>query len=340
MWQLGRGDYQSLPRGYRHVEANSGDLLAYFIPSPSLARWIGWNFCKPCDQWARDVYGSFAGNRLEKVMYPGWLSWLVLMSTVMSSTLWKRSRAWCALALGAGIFSLGPTLFIHGQPYLHGLLPFRLLLELPIFSILRGSTRYAFLINLGTGMLIAESVKHLEKLSTPHMGKGVALIAIVFTLGEFWPQPARYTALSGFSSPFYKSVAQEPRSCTILNIPVDFAGARGGADVYLFAQTIHQQPIIGGYVSREPSYVFSPLKESSFLQAIQQREYEKDQRLQLTEAALADAQTTLSKLNVCYVILHKTILKQEEWERVVPWIERILGSPSYEDSSIRVYRVV
>jgi hypothetical protein len=135
-------------------------------------------------------------------------------------------------------------------------------------------------------------------------------------------------------------MAQEPRSCTILNIPVDFAGARGGADVYLFAQTIHQQPIIGGYVSREPSYVFSPLKESSFLQAIQQRAYEKDQRLQLTEVALADAQTTLSKLNVCYVILHKTILKQEEWKRVVLWIERILGSPSYEDSSIRVYRVV
>ena len=340
VWQLGRGDYQSLPRGYQHGEANSGDVLAYLIPSPTLARWIGWNFCKPCDQWAHGVYESFAGNRLAKAMYPGWLSWFVLVGAVLSKPLWRRTQVWCALAVGAAIFSLGPTLFILGQPYLRGLLPFRFLLELPIFSILRGPTRYAFLINLGTGMLIAASVKHLEeKFSSPRMGRGVALVAIVIALVEFWPQPARYVPLAGVASPFYESVAHEQRSCAILNIPVDFAGARGGGEVYLFAQTIHHKPIIGGYVSREPIYVFSPLRESLFLQAVQPRRvHGKDAKFPLTDAALADARATLSKLNVCYVVLHKTILKPGEWEQVVPWIERVLGSPSYEDSSIRVYR--
>ena len=123
----------------------------------------------------------------------------------------------------------------------------------------------------------------------------------------------------------------------ILNIPADYIGARGGGDIYQYAQTVHQKPIIGGYISRAPNYVFSTRDQSNFIQAIEHHEYDRDKRLRLSKEGLQNIGITVQDLNLRYVIAHRNIVSTYKWSNLVYFLNKGLGRPIYEDQLIRVY---
>ena len=95
----------------------------------------------------------------------------------------------------------------------------------------------------------------------------------------------------------------------------------------------------GGYVSREPRYVFDTLAASPFLEAVHHHQYRDDRRLQLTPEGLREMPQLLERLNVRYVLVHRTELPRVEWHRVTRWLERGPLRRVYQGSQLRAYEV-
>ena len=103
---------------------------------------------------------------------------------------------------------------------------------------------------------------------------------------------------------------------------------------------MHQKPIVGGYVSREPREVFETLRRSPFLRAVEHRQYAKDRRLALSREGLEEMPAALRRLGVRYVLVHKTELPPSEWQRVTRWLERGPLRKVYQGTQLRAYEVV
>jgi hypothetical protein len=335
--QINRGDYQSPKEPFNSIEDNSGDLVAYLIPDTTLAPWKGWSLSKSSEKWVGNFNASISGNILEKSVYPGWISLMSIALTIFLKVLRKKAWPWILLAISFWIISLGPTLFVYGKPYLKGLLPYCIFNIIPLYNIMRAPTRFAFFITLGSGMLVAIGIKQFREKISLGSYRILTVLIIAFTLVEFLPTPTYLTPNNIFISNFYYHLQKNSNEFSVLNIPVDFIGATGGGDIYVYAQTIHEKPIIGGYVSREPVYVLATLNESYFLQAITPGTQDESSGLPLTEKGYKEMPDTLKRLNIGYVILHKSLLSYDEFLRVIKWIEPGLGRPVFEDEWIRVY---
>ncbi|MDD5758881.1 MAG: hypothetical protein PHI06_07335 [Desulfobulbaceae bacterium] len=335
--QLAQGDYESYSeQGYKSLEGNSADLMGYIVPDYTIAEWRGYDLTQKWRLFANSLRNSLSGNPYEKAVYPGLTSWLFLLIGCLIPEIRKRFWPWLLLALFSFIWTLGPTLYIKGQPYLEGMLPIRFLNALPILKFLRTPTRFAFFIPLSAGILLAATLAHLGKRSLL-LSRTTALIVLGWIVLEFIPTPQVLIPKQIFISSFYNMIRQDPAQYGILNIPADFYGARGGGDIFQYAQTIHQKPIVGGYIARTPTYVSKTRDNSPFIQAVEQHEYDQDQRLRLSPEGFSDMRGTLKSLNLRYVVVHRPLISGNEWPNVSYWLEKGLGPPIFQDEWIEVY---
>ena len=235
------------------------------------------------------------------------------------------------------IFTLGPTLFVAGKPYLQGLLPWGIFTMIPVLNIIRGPTRFACFITLGTGMLLAAGIALLKEKYNPPLYKTATVLITLLIFFEFLPLPTSLTANNVFLSRFYRDLQNDKRNYSILNIPADFTGATGGGDIYVYAQTIHKKPIIGGHVSREPIYALNTLHESAFLRSVAHQMDRGNPQLPFDSDGFLDMLETLRRLNIGYIIVHKSLLVENEFRRVVTFLEQGMGPHVFEDQWIRVY---
>ncbi len=331
--QLARGDYRFSAEPRNNVADNSADLVSFLIPDTTLASWVGWEWSAPAARWARGINGALKGNILEKSVYPGWIGLLALTAAAA----WRPlRRAYWPWALLAGVFltlSLGPSLTVCGIDYLEGLLPYRLLSELPLFGIMRSPSRLAVFITLGAGVTIAGACTQLKLRCRPRIYRLATLGLTAAILLEFLPVQAYFTPNSVYRSPYYQQMANDPSAYTVLNIPVDFMAATGGGDIHVYAQTIHEKPIIGGYVSREPGYALDTLDAHPFLKVVSRG----------PSGALGvitspqEMQRTLTELNVGRIILHRALLTPTELGAVSRRLASVLGPPVFEDPWIVVF---
>jgi len=338
LFQLTNGDYDVKSKDYHTLIYSSADLCSYFVPDTTqLAEWRGWAFFKVGEKFKILFNENLSGNLAEKSVYPGWISWLAFIAAITIKGIRKKGMPWIIMFTGFFILTLGPALLICGEQYFVGLLPFRLLSSIPIFDIIRGPSRFALFVPLGAGILLAMELKwiRMKKLKKTYLL--LSLLIPLITTFEFLPEPVKIYPKELFVSEFYKNIQDEPPDYSVLNIPADFAGARGGADLYKYLQIIHQKPIISGYVSREPKYVFETLNKYHFIQAVVHHEYEKDRKLRLTGKGLSDMDKTLKELNIGYIILHKIFFDPAEWQRLLSWIGDRLGKPVFNDKWVLVY---
>jgi hypothetical protein len=338
--QLNKGDYELTLETSNSNEDNSGDLISYFIPDTTLACWQGWSFLTKFAQWAENFNKSIFGNILEKSVYPGWISLVAIGIAFLISDLRKRAWPWLTLALSFWVISLGPTLFINGKPYLRGFMPFRLFEILPVFSIIRAPSRFAFLIPLGAGIILGLTMLQIKKKCNIIIYNFSSIFIIFFILFNYLPLPTQLTPNTIYKSTLYDQIRMDKHQYSILNIPVDFKGASGGGDIYVYAQTIHQKPIVGGYVSREPKYALRTLEESPFLLKMTLADYAGNQPLNVSKLGHQEMLETLEQLNVGYIILHKTLLNREHLLFLSQWIEKELGRQIFfEDDWIYAYKL-
>jgi hypothetical protein len=154
------------------------DLLNFFIPT---------NITQLAPAAALRVSAHFTGNGAEQNAYIGIpLVLFIIVAVVLAR---RRRITWVALTLGvtAAVLSMGPTVHISGHVS-HLDLPDYLLAKLPVFHNLLPD-RFASMMTLGEGLLVALGLEELKRLKRPAMAGGWALVgagmAAIFPIIHF-----------------------------------------------------------------------------------------------------------------------------------------------------------
>jgi hypothetical protein len=143
------------------------DLLNFYIPTNIT------HFATPA---AVRITNQFTGNGSEQGAYIGIPLLLFIAVTLVIAR--RRRVTWVAfsVAAAAAVLSLGPTLHIHGHVTSFEL-PDIWLQDLPIFHNLLPD-RFASVMWLGVGLLVALGLDELKRLSLPYTLSGWAVAAV------------------------------------------------------------------------------------------------------------------------------------------------------------------
>jgi hypothetical protein len=222
------------------IDRFSADLLAFGVPSPLHPVWGG---------MVAPAYRAIARNNssLEAVMYLGVVPvWMAVMAVRKSG-----ARVWMFWLVGFVLFTtlaLGPVLHIGGHAVTPGLLvmPYRLLSQLPYGDIPRVPARFVVLSTLCLSVVGAGGawtvLRGLDRRRA--LGAALALTGAIMFENAVWPMPLGDLRVS----PFFERLAREPARAGVIEVPIPDDPSR--FPQRMLWQTVHGQPVFGGYLSR------------------------------------------------------------------------------------------
>ncbi len=218
------------------------DLLSFILPNPmhaaapeALIAWL--------DTWP--------GNWVENVAT---LPYVGLATLVLA---WRlaghRPRGvWLIITLGFGILALGPFLRIANVS-MQVPMPWALLRYVPLIGEARMPQRFAVVAVLGFAVLFAQALAALGRRYPARRSAIQAAIGLALVL-ELLPAPRTLHAVR--VPAIYQVIAADAREVRVLELP--FGISDGLLSIGNFSaaalvhQTVHQKPVIGGYLSRIP----------------------------------------------------------------------------------------
>ncbi|MGQ9491426.1 MAG: hypothetical protein ACUVS6_12125 [Anaerolineae bacterium] len=226
----------------------SADLLAFITPQGFHPLW---------GAWARERGGAFTATISEYTVFAGFTA-LALAAIALG----KRNRPTAEIATARQVnlglwlttlavffvLALGPVLHVGGHT---GLLPdgrelplpYGLLAQwVPFMDITRSVSRFDTMVMLALGVLAAAGADRLARLG--RAGSVATALAAVLILFEFLPAP--YPMSPPDTPAWYNTLATDPRSGAVLNLPMNWD--RPG---YLLYQTVHGKPLTAAYISRD-----------------------------------------------------------------------------------------
>ena len=216
------------------------DLLSLFFPNPNQRL-----FGAPWRAWL----GTQPSGYIENVA-----SLTLVGMAVVAIAAWRyRFRppaVWVALATFFGAVALGPFVHVGGlNTFIPG--PWALLRYVPLITATRTPARYDVVTMMAFALLFGLALAHLGDLR-PERRR--ALLAGIGGLLAFELAPFPRTLYSARVPAIYRQIAEDPRDVAVLEIPF---GVRDGewsdgdfTAASQFYQTVHQKPLIGGYLSR------------------------------------------------------------------------------------------
>ncbi|MDR1990177.1 MAG: hypothetical protein LBQ09_08100 [Acidobacteriaceae bacterium] len=286
---IAAGDYVAPEHQWKSGAAGV-DVLSLVLPNPMNPLW---------GDLVHRLYARLALNPIEGV------GWLGLAPLVLAALIVKRTfrsdrevRLWCAIGGVFLVWALGPWLHIAGVNT--GLvLPQNLLSFVPIISNARIPGRAMVMVSLAVAMLCAKAVTDLPSMRSPR-----ALVALGFSLAlDLMVFP--YPTVSAESPAIYQRLATRERG-TVLELPLglrDGFGAIGSSpDTAMLAQTVHEHPIMGGFVARLPPSVKAFYLDNPILRSLM--DLPADAReLPATNRSPEELVRELRRLGVNYVVL-------------------------------------
>jgi len=225
---------------------HSVDLVSFWIPGPP-STWAS---------WFEAIWLPYANLDREPgaSAYIGYIVLILSCFGVISKPWRKPTRWWLIIALGFSLLAMGPQLQISGQIY-DTYLPYGILASLiPGFSLAGIPGRFVVMSSLAWAMLAAYGIATI-KLHITSYKLCIAVCTISFLiLVEYAVFPLR---LSSTTLPqVYTAMAQDDTAYTILD-------AKWDANYLLHAQTIHQKPLVGGWLARLPQKHANYLNQGS-----------------------------------------------------------------------------
>lgn len=315
--------------------ANNADLVGFFVPD-SLTSPLVKRITPAVAAQIEQVYARFYGNSAEKSVFLGYTVIGLLLITLLTRPP-AQIRPWL---ISAGLFfvlALGPTLYVNGQAMLSHL-PYEWLSHLPLLGVNRSPSRFSLFGMLALAVVVGYGIAALERRRSLR-GWGSLLLALLIFV-EFWTVPIRVDTRFARIPAFYAQLHadQENHQGVILDVPVDMIGAQGPAAEYMLFQTVHERPIVSGYIARIPERVGAQM-EDPFFHALRARIYGDTDPFALDNAFLAQAPSEFQRLNIEYVILHRWALTAQDFDTLFAAFTTLLGAPLYEDSQIIVWRI-
>ena len=253
-------------------------------------------------------FNTFTGPAVRRFLEAHGLPWATLWPgivplavLIVTRRVWTRAasvRVWAIVAIVFALWSLGPHLVVFGVR--SGLLlPQFLLRFVPIVSNARMPGHAAALVYLALAMIVALGIAGWRH----RRGPWLVTVAIPLVVLDSWPMPFPLTRLDW--PPVYRVLAQQEAGA-VLEVPFgirDGFGADGHFEPRsLFYQSIHEHPLIGGYLARIAPHLKDRYRRSPALGAL----------LTLSAGGPAtapipspsDVRAELSRLGVRYVVVN------------------------------------
>ena len=294
------------------------DLLAYFTPAGSHPLF---------GQQTETMYERYYADRGSRSAFSPYIGLSVLL--LVGIGIWKGPRwqkmPWVIIGVLLWLLAMGPTLRVNGQQYTFFPSFYNFAAAFTPIRLLRHPDRFNMFLALPVSILAGYGMKYL--FSSTRLARRSMLVEAVLgvvILFEFLVAPL--TLQPGEVSPFYNQIATEPGEFAILNVPVDPFKSKP----YIYAQTVHERPILQGHSSRYESGAFDYLEGNSWLLAMNQYDL-----LPPKHDDLSNQLGQLANDGIRYVVLHKDLIPSENLEK---WRAYFALQPHYEDDAIYVIR--
>jgi hypothetical protein len=216
------------------------DLLSLFTPNPNHVLFGG-----PWRAWLSTQPSGYIENVASLTLVG-----LAVVAVAVWRYRFRPPAVWVALTTFFSALALGPFVHVAGiNTYIPG--PWALLRYVPIVTATRTPARYDVVAMMAFALLFGLAVAHL---AARHPERRRALLAGIGCLLAFALAPFPRTLYSARVPEVYRQIAEDPRDVAVLEIPF---GVRDGewsdgdfTAASQFYQTVHQKPLIGGYLSR------------------------------------------------------------------------------------------
>ncbi|MCB0060625.1 MAG: hypothetical protein KDE19_00855, partial [Caldilineaceae bacterium] len=352
-------------QGWGEAIPLSTDLLGWFTPTPLHPQWGTELIPELRRIQERALSDEVGGFRDLNTVFLGWVT---LALALLGAIRYRRQVCvWLWTSLIFGIFTLGPFLQINGRYRfnLDGIeatfpLPFIILHYLPIIKANRAPNRNSVLLMLGLAVLVGYGVKWLLTQSTKLRQSSVSslqspvsiLLTILLTGGILYEHLALPAPLSDARIPaVYAQIAADPNPVSVMQIPLGWRNSFGtfGAErtQLQYFQSAHGKPMLGGNISRAPTFKMEYFERIPLFQTIRQIEFGAEPGAELVTAAQTQAADLMYLYNTGYVLLYPPIEArkpyEDNWQATWNFVKATLpleAEPFWSGDGIEAYRVV
>lgn len=236
------------------------DGIDYYVKGP-VARGIDATYLLT-PTYANPILGSWVQLKYMERAYQasGFICYLGFVPLALATVaVWRNPRrtyGWLALSLIALLLALGAQPLWNGRLIESVTLPFAVLRNILFLENLRVANRFLLLTGLGLSILAGYGWKALRNKSP----WALPLVAGLLLAEYSWlPYPVRSVELS----PLLQRIADRPGS--VLDIPFH---QRNRTVHNMVAQTVHGNPISGGYLSSYPARTLEALEREPALRRL------------------------------------------------------------------------
>ena len=294
------------------------DLLAYFTPSgdhPVLG-----TITKP-------IYDEIYQVRSASRRFPAYVG---LTSIALAGLgIWYARRdalPWLIMGVVLILLAAGHEWRINGRVFGNVPTLYRLLEPLVVFRLLRVPDRYNLFLALPFAVLAAYGLSYFFG-RVAQYGSLVSFTFAIFVgvliLFEYLSTPIEQQEIR--LSQFNQILKNDQNRAAILELPIDPIKAKQN----MFAQAIHQRPIMFGHISREPLGAYEYIDENPLLRVLRQSN---EMPPWLTN--VGEQLATLAMDDVEFIVMHKDQIgadRIEHWKRYLPF------EPVFEDNTIAAF---
>ena len=299
----------------------SADLLAFFTPT---------SFHPLFKELTGPINSCFTGGPAEFTVFAGYT---VMLLSCLAVYKIKRTeiKFW---AISAGIFfllSLGPLLHVKGLLSIvceginvHIPLPYLILMRLPIFSLLRVTSRWDLLLMLCLALLAGYGIKYiLDNYGGHGVNRRNIILLLISCLVIFEFLSVPYPLSETKVPEFYEQLAADKEDYAIMEIP-------SYATESLYYQTIHQKKLIGGYLGRAESKEYPP-----FINLLMSGLSGNNQDILAWDRGAA----VLNDLHIKYIVLHTELMSEAQLEFVRSLLKRSIKEGPRSYGSLEVFEI-
>jgi hypothetical protein len=296
-------------------------------PEQDLLAWIAPQHQHPLGELYTRLFPGYGQNeaRLHHSAFLGYVAIGLGVAGVVKRRSYRWTWFWLGLAILSFIFALGPYLQFDGVEYPQIPLPYRLIGWLPPVQMLRYPHRFTALLGLPVAVLAGHGASALETWLVRRRGRERLVFtgALTVLLGALIPTDmvtARVPA-------FYAALVEEPDDFAIVGLP----GKRQITERYMFYQTVHGRPILGGHVSRLSSQAMEFADSVPLVAGM----YRSSTGAINTDVPDISRQLSLlSEAGFRYVVVHKELARAA---LVDDWQAYLAIAPRYEDGEVAAY---
>lgn len=295
---LGQRNWLS-PRVYWRSSPPGMDLLSFFIPNPThpLLGTLSSNWFKGLPNGVVENIGSVP-----------WV-WIAVIAIAVFLRRFRPPAAWVVFTAIAGLLALGPFIRVAGHTtYIPT--PWTLMRYLPVIGAARMPTRMTVLLMLGVAMLFALAVRHLRA-----TGSSTRTVVVIGALLLFELLPAPRPLYSARVPEVYRTIAADPRPMRVLTLPFGLRDGLGSIGNFTAAsqyyQTVHEKPLIGGYISRLPRHARERYRSMVVIGLLMDLSEGKTVSRDRVEAAIRRAHERRAFYNIGYVVIDRARASDE-----------------------------